>query len=166
MVVPTVGGEGLGPETNSLRSSTDRMTPERTRNEVSQIRALRSQGIELSEEQREKLREYYRPHRQKQTCIYLKQAREAEWKALAGECGTSFSQWIQDRVAEAMAGPGPREVQLVAENESLREELQAMRGVNGKLSMENERLGQRMRNLEDDLMDSMEKVLAMVEATE
>lgn len=134
-----------------------------SRNEITEIRCLQAAGIELNESQRSALREYKRRYQTRQVCVYLRGKREVEWKAMAAASGNSFSQWLQDRVAESLLGPGPREEELANENQQLREELHALRGVNGKLGIENERLGTRMQSLEADLLDSMERVLGMMD---
>src|SRR5438105_13269287 len=70
----------------------------RPKGEITLLRAKRKSGAALTEEEKAKLRDYYRRDGRRKRGIHLNGGREEQWTLLAEKQGVSFSAWVQERV--------------------------------------------------------------------
>ncbi len=131
---------------------------------IMQLRKKRSSGEVLTDVEREELRAYYRRDTRRKKGVHLKGSREEQWTALAERQGLSLSSWIQERVDEALRGPGEALNELRQENQRLRDEVAGLRGTSGHLAVENSRLQARIEAMEGSLMEAMDQALRLAEA--
>jgi hypothetical protein len=133
----------------------------RPKGEITLLRAKRKSGEALTEEEKAKLRDYYRLDGRRKRGIHLKGGREEQWTLLAEKQGVSFSAWVQERVEEALQGSSEVEKELRREAQRLRDEVSALRGTSGHLAVENSRLQARIEAMEGSLMEAMDQALRL-----
>lgn len=160
--------QALGAQALSERSvppEADAAEPDES--EVSQVTLLRrkrERGEVLTDEEAAVLRAYYNRYARRKLSVHLQGTREREWRELAAKQGLSVSSWIQERVVQALEGHGAVVWELREENQRLRDEIAALRGTSGHLSVENSRLQARLEAMESSLMQAMDQALRLVEA--
>lgn len=137
--------------------------PARPVGRITLLRRKRSRGEELTEAEREELRVYYARYTRRKQGVHLKGLREEQWTALADQQGLSLSSWMQERVEESLLGPSEALRELREENQRLRDEVAALRGTSGHLSVENSRLQARIEAMEGSLMEAMDQALRLAE---
>lgn len=138
--------------------------PARSVGRIMQLRNKRSRGEPLTQAEQEELRVYYSRYTRRKQSVHLKGSREERWTTLAERQGLSLSSWIQERVEEALRGPGEALSELRQENQRLRDEVAALRGTSGHLAVENSRLQARIEAMEGSLMEAMDQALRLAEA--
>lgn len=131
---------------------------------ITQLRNRLRRGEALTDSERAELAAYYGRYTRRKKGVHLKGAREEQWTALAERQGLSLSSWIQERVEEALRGPGEALAELRQENQRLRDEVAALRGTSGHLAVENSRLQARIEAMEGSLMEAMDQALRLAEA--
>jgi len=129
-----------------------------------QLRTKRSRGESLTDAEQAELRTYYGRFARRKKGVHLKGTREEQWTALAERQGLSLSSWIQERVEEALRGPGEALRELREENQRLRDEVAGLRGASGQLAVDNSRLQSRIEAMEGSLMEAMDQALRLAEA--
>ncbi|MEK6985518.1 MAG: hypothetical protein AABX89_03935 [Candidatus Thermoplasmatota archaeon] len=122
--------------------------------EMTQIRRKKARGEPLTDEERAKLTAFHRKYYRQKKTVHIKGKREQEWQQLAESQGVSLSAWIQEQVAKALHGNEDALRELRQENQRLRDEITALRGTCGQLSLENSKLHTRIEGLEAGLVDA------------
>jgi hypothetical protein len=119
---------------------------------IMQLRNKRRRGEPLTDGEQAELTAYYGRYNRRKKGVHLKGNREEQWTRLAERQGVPLSAWIQERVEEALQGPGAALQELRDENQLLRDEVAGLRGASGQLAVENSRLQSRIEAMEGSLM--------------
>lgn len=122
---------------------------------ASLIRKKREAGDQLTDDQASVLTQYYAKYAAQKLGIHVKKGRAEDWREKSRLQGVSLSAWVQERVIEALSGPGPLVDDLRTENQSLRDEVHGLQGASGALAVKNSELETRLASLEESLMDAI-----------
>jgi regulator of protease activity HflC (stomatin/prohibitin superfamily) len=128
---------------------------------IADQRRKRSSGVPLTDDERNRLRAEAQRYARCRKSLHVPKHKVEEYERLAAASKESFSNWAFIMIERAQRGPGEAVRDLREENQRLRDELSGMRGMNGKLAVDNASLNSRIEALEGSLREAMHHALRL-----
>ncbi len=117
-------------------------------------------GIPLNDADREVARQYMAKYKPCKVSIHVRTETKQAWEKMASDKGhAGLSSWVVQRVQDSQRDHAPEVSNLANENRGLNETIGTMRKSLGDLSLENSRLQERLRALEDRSLEALGNAL-------
>lgn len=132
--------------------------------DVTLARYKRRLGQELTEEERQAVREYDAKYAGGKVSVHASPDAKMRWNEAAKAKGCTLSSWIVQQLEDGLHPSDTALRQSQGENQALRDEIAMLRRQNAGLATENANLQTRMQDVERRLIENMGKLLELKEA--